>query len=70
MLGLMFSLAAFFGACDKKVLWENMPKIRSSALQGADLAWLVTEREGALLFTSDSGKTLEHGPWKRDWRKV
>ena len=34
-----------------------MPKIRSSAFQGADLAWLVTEREGALLFTSDTGKT-------------
>jgi len=34
-----------------------MPKVRSSAFKGADLAWLVTEKEGALLFTSDGGKT-------------
>jgi photosystem II stability/assembly factor-like uncharacterized protein len=50
-------LPASFEGCGKKALWENMPKIRSSAFQGTDLAWLVTEREGALLFTSDTGKT-------------
>jgi photosystem II stability/assembly factor-like uncharacterized protein len=58
---LLLLLAVSFGGCHKEVLWENGPKVRSSAFQGADLAWLVTDREGALLFTSDTGKT---------WNKV
>jgi hypothetical protein len=45
------------GGATKRVLWENMPTIRSSAFQGADFVWLVTTREGALMFTSDGGKT-------------
>jgi len=61
---LLLSLATYFGGCDanKKVNWENIPKIRSSDFRGADLAWLITERDGALLSTSDGGKTWNQVP--------
>ena len=50
-------LTPSLGGCGKKVLWENLPTVRSSAFKGSDFAWLVTEREGVLIFTSDGGKT-------------
>jgi photosystem II stability/assembly factor-like uncharacterized protein len=59
---LLVWLATYSVGCEqnKRIRWENLPTIRSVAFQGPDAAWLVTERDGDLLFTTDGGKT-----WKQ-----
>ena len=40
--------------------WANMPQIRSAVFSGPDRAWLVSEKDGELLFTEDGG-----GSWRK-----
>lgn len=59
---VLMCLSAGSLACDrdKKTRWENLPKIRSATFHDANIAWLITERDGDLLITSDGGKS-----WRR-----
>jgi photosystem II stability/assembly factor-like uncharacterized protein len=49
-------LTAHVSSSDSRIMWENIPQIRSTAFIGADKAWLVTDRDGELWRTEDGGK--------------
>lgn len=44
------------------VAWENLSQVKSATFDGANIAWLVTAREGAILRTENGGSSWNKVP--------